>query len=254
MATPARRPNAAEAISERLESLILSGALRPGEKLAPERDLAEKLNVSRPTLRDSIARLADKGLLKTTRNGTVVTEFLTPFISPLASLLAGKPEVSDDYFEFRRCIEPEASAHAAKRATDLDHQVIKRSIDRMSQAHAKGDSIEEAEADVEFHMAIYEASHNVIMLHIMRAMSELMRHDVFYNRHQLYARSGVRRLLLAQHVAIADAVLAANPESAYTAAADHVRFTYDTIFEIRRADERMEASLDRVGRQDFLSV
>jgi len=254
MATPARRQNAADAISERLESLILSGALRPGEKLASERDLAEKLNVSRPTLRDAIALLADKGLLKTTRNGTVVTEFLTPLISPLASLLAGKADVSDDYFEFRRSVEPEASALAAKRATDLDRQVITRCIEHMRQAHTNGNHIEEAEADVDFHMAIYEASHNVVMLHIMRAMSELMRHDVFYNRDQLYARTGVRKLLLAQHVAIADAVLAADPESAHNAAVDHIRFTYDTIFEIRRANERMEASLDRVAREDFLSV
>lgn len=253
MATSVRAHKAADAIAERVEKLILEGVLRPGEKLVGERELADKLEVSRPTLRAAIAQLADKGLLRTTRGGTVVTEFLAPLIVPLAKLLEGKPEVSDDYFEFRRCLEPEASALAAKRATELDQQAIRASVQRMKRAYAKDEPQEEADADVDFHTAIYEASHNVVMLHMMRAMAELMRRDVFYNREQLYTRVGVRKLLLAQHIDIADAVLAGDAEQAREAELAHIRFTYDTIFEIRRSSKRMEASLDRVGRKDFLA-
>jgi len=254
MSTSERRQNAAATISQRIENLILSGTLRPGERLAPERDLAEKLNVSRPTLRDAIAQLADRGLLESSRSGTFVAEFLTPLISPLASLLAGKPSVSDDHFEFRRCLEPEAASLAARRATDLDHKIIRQCVARLEKAHASGGPVEEAEADMEFHLAICEAGHNVVMLHVMRVMAELMRKDVFYNWEQLYARSGVSKILLEQHEAIADAVIAGDVDKSRDAALAHVEYTHDTIVEIRRDTERMKASLDRVGRQEFLSA
>lgn len=249
-----RRQNAADTISQRIETLILSGALRPGERLAPERDLAEKLNVSRPTLRDAIAQLAERGLLTTSRSGTFVAEFLTPLISPLASLLTGKPAVSDDHFEFRRCLEPEAASLAARRATDLDRKIIRQCVARLEKAHASGGHAEEAEADMEFHLAICEAGHNVVMLHVMRVMAELMRKDVFYNWEQLYARPGVSKILLEQHKEIAEAVVNSDAENARKAALDHVQYTFDTIVEIRRDSERMAASLDRSDRNDFLSA
>ena len=62
MSTSGRPPKAADAIADRIEKLILEGVLRLGEKLASERDFAEKLKVSRPTLRDAMAKLAEKGL------------------------------------------------------------------------------------------------------------------------------------------------------------------------------------------------
>ena len=76
----------ADTIAAHLERLILEGALRPGEKLASERDLASKLDVSRPSLRDAIDKLAERGLLTATRGGTYVAQFLSPVMKPLANL------------------------------------------------------------------------------------------------------------------------------------------------------------------------
>ncbi len=76
----------ADVIAAHIEKLILEGALRPGEKLAPERDLALKLDVSRPSLRDALDKLSERGLLKATRGGTYVAQFLTPARSEAASL------------------------------------------------------------------------------------------------------------------------------------------------------------------------
>lgn len=247
-------PKAADAIADHIEKLILEGALRPGEKLAGERDLAEKLEVSRPTLRDALTKLADKGLLTRARGGTRVAEFLAPLMEPLAGLLASKPHVTDDYLEFRACVEAEASGLAAVRATDVDREAIRTCMERMNQAHVIDDPSQEAEADVDLHLLIYEASHNVVLLHVLRALAELLRRGVFYNRQQLYLRRGVRDLLLAQHVAIADAVLAGDVAEAKRAAADHIRFTMETIVEIRRSSERLEASLHRVARTDLLAA
>ncbi len=246
-------PRVATAIAEHIEKLILEGALRPGEKLAPERELAEKLGVSRPTLRDAIHQLADRGLLATSRSGTHVASFLAPLIDPLANLLTEKPQVTEDYFEFRRCLEAEAAGLAAVRANAHDRKAIGKCLERMRLAHAKDDPSEEVEADIELHMGVYEASHNLVLLHVMRALSELLRRDIIYNREQLYRGPGNREVLYAQHRALAEAVVEGRPDAAKSAAADHIKFTSQAIERLRRECQRMEASLHRINRSDLLA-
>ena len=243
----------ADAIAEHIEKLILEGVLRPGEKLAPERELALTLDVSRPTLRDALTRLAERGLLKTTSGGTYVAQFLAPLLEPFASLLGANPRGTDDYFEFRRCMEAEAARLAALRATAVDKQAIRQCAERMTKAHALDDPTEETEADFELHVLIYEASHNVVLLHVMRALAEMLRANIFYSRQQLYSRPEIRDRLLAQHLALADAILAGKAEGARDAAGDHIRFTFETVEGIRKDRQRIESSLQRVSRADFLA-
>ena len=90
------------------------------------------------------------------------------------------------------------------------------------------------------------------MLHIMRTLSDLLRNDVFYNRTDLYSRPGVRELLLQQHLAIANAVLAGDAAAASAAAEPHVEFTLQTLREIREHNARVQVSLRRIGRTDLI--
>lgn len=241
-----------DAIAEHLERLILEGVLRPGEKLLPERELALKLDVSRPSLRDALAKLESRGLLVTGRSGTQVAQFLSPMTDPLVLLLQSNPETAFDYLEFRTTIEGTAAALAAERATGLDRQAIQDAVDRMTAGHGQDDPTIEADADADLHQAIYEAAHNVVMLHIMRAFSAMLRNDVFYNRSRLYTRPGVREMLLSQHLAIAEAVLDGRPADARQAAEEHVTFTLRTLQEIRGDDQRLAVSLRRIGRSDLV--
>lgn len=248
-----RPQKVAEAIADHLEKLILQGVLRPGERLTPERELAEKLDVSRPSLREAIDMLAARGLLRTTRGGTFIAQFLSPLLKPLASLLEDNPQATADYFEFRQVIDAQAARYAAMRASELDRKAIQAAINQIKTAHEFEDPTQEAQADVDFHLAIYEAAHNAVLLHIMRALVELLRSNIFYSRQQFYQRPNVREKLLAQHVAIAEAIFAGKPKAAEAAAANHVAFTFDTVEEIRRDSQRLEASLLRVGRSDYLA-
>lgn len=243
----------AEAIADHIEKLILQGVLRPGERLTPERELAEKLDVSRPSLREAIDMLSARGLLVTTRGGTHVAQFLSPLLKPLASLLEDNPQVTADYFEFRQGVDGQAARYAAMRASDLDKETIRSCIERMKKAHEIEDPTQESQADVDLHLAVYEAGHNAVVLHIMRGLAELLRTNIFYSRRQLYERSSVRAKLLAQHVAIADAILAGNPKAAEAAAIDHVRFTFNSVEDILRDSMRLKASLLRVEREDYLA-
>ena len=145
-------------MADHIEKLILEGVLRPGEKLAPERELAEKLELSRPSLREALEILEGRGLLVSSRSGSFVTQFLSPLLRPLATLLQDKPHVTADYFEFRRIQETHAARFAALRATEVDRQAIRQCIDRIRRAHKLEDPTLEGEADVDLHRLIYEAS------------------------------------------------------------------------------------------------
>jgi GntR family transcriptional repressor for pyruvate dehydrogenase complex len=253
MPNAVRPPRLGDAIAGHIERMILEGVLRPGEHLASERDLAEKLDVSRPSLREALGQLEKRGLLVSGRGGTMVAQFLAPLSAPLAELFRDKARVTADYFEYRCFVEPQAARLAALRATDLDRKTIRTIVKRMRAAHSLDDPRKEAEVDVDLHLALYEAAHNVVLLHIMRVFAELLRHDVFYNRDQLYRRHGTRPRLLDQHLAIAEAVLSGDVERAARAADEHVRFTFETIEDIRRDKERLEVSLRRLERSDLLS-
>lgn len=248
-----RTQRVADVIAGRIEKLILEGALRPGEKLASERDLAQRLDVSRPSLREAIDKLVKRGLLTANRSGTTVAEFLTPMMTPLANLYREHQNAAADYLEFRQWVEAQAARYAAERATAVDRGAIRDCLAEMRKAHKITDPKREAEADAHLHLLIYEASHNFIVLHVMRGLSELLRDNVFFNREHLYKLAGVREKLLAQHLAIGKAVIAGRPDEAEKAAAAHIEFVFGTVEGIKQDKERLKCSMSRVGRRAFLA-
>ncbi len=256
MTQPVRPAKLAHAIAERLEQLILEGSLRPGEKLLPERELAQRFDVSRPTLREALEMIERKGLVYGGRGGaTHVAPLLGEgFTAPLAAVMQSHPETTFDYLEFRCIVEGSAAAMAARKATEIDRDLVHGTFATMERAHGQDDPTEEADADAAFHMAVYEACHNVVMLHIMRSLSDMLRGEVFYNRAKLYQRPGVRVLLLDQHRAIHDAVVAGDPEAARAAAEAHLNFTRDALQEIAKADARLEVSLRRIAGSDITTT
>lgn len=238
----------AEAIATHLETLILEGSLRQGDRLLAERELAQKLDVSRPSLREALDLMEQRGLLVSGRGGTYVAPVLGEgFSQPLVSMLNSDPESSYDYLEFRGVLEGMAAYYAALRGTDVDREVISGHFHAMEAAHVKDDPTEEADSDAALHLSIYEASHNVMLLHVMGSLSDMLREDVFYNRNKLYTRKGVRELLLAQHRAVHDAIMSGDAEAARAAAEAHVTFTRTALQEIDKADTRLEMSLRRLA-------
>lgn len=243
----------ADVIAERIKTMILEGALRPGEKLLAERELAERLGVSRPSLHQALTQLEEKGLLLTTKSGTVVAKFLNRLADPLSELFMTEPRATADYIEFRQTVETSAAGYAASRATEPERQAIADCLNRIRVAHETGNPVQEADFDAELHGLIYEASHNLMVLHIMGVLGDLMRQNVFYNRETLYQRAGVRELLFQQHLKVGEAVLNRNAEAAKAAMHDHMAFTGNTIEDIQREESRLATSMRRIDRKYLIA-
>jgi GntR family transcriptional repressor for pyruvate dehydrogenase complex len=241
-------------VIRQIEALILRGILRPGERLPSERELSDKFGVSRPSLREALSDLQDRGLLVSKAGaGVFVADVLgSAFSEALVKLFAGHPEALFDYISFRRDMEGLAAQRAARLGSDTDLKVIDTIFKKMEAAHTKRNPADEASLDADFHLAIIEASHNVIMLHMMRSMYQLLREGVFYNRQVMFKQRTTRQTLLDQHRVINDALQARDPVSARDAVAAHLNFVERSLLEQQKADrneaiarKRFEHELNR---------
>ena len=239
---PVHMEKLSNGVIRQIELLILRGLLRPGERLPSERELAERMGVSRPSLREAIAGLQERGLLVTRAGaGVFVADMLgSAFSEALIRLFSSHEEAVFDYVSFRRDLEGMAAERAARFGSDTDLKVIDTVFRKMEAAHSKRNPSDEAELDAEFHLAIIEASHNIVMLHMMRAMFDLLRAGVFYNRQQMFRQRMTREQLLAQHRAINEAVQIRDPQAARKAAEDHMSYVENQLSDLRRAERNEE--------------
>ena len=231
-----------QAVVHQIEQLILRGILNPGERLPAERDLAEQLAVSRPSLRTAISDLQDSGLLVSRAGaGIFVADVLGNAFSPeLVRLFESHDEAVFDYIRFRRDLEGLAAERAAKYASDTDLRVIQTLYEKMGSAHSKSNSQDEARLDAEFHLSIIEASHNVVMLHMMRSMYDLLKKGVFYNRQMMFKHRVTRSNLLEQHSAINSALQARKASAARAAVEAHLDYVEQMLNE-QKVTQRHEA-------------
>ncbi|MEL7098070.1 MAG: FCD domain-containing protein [Pseudomonadota bacterium] len=239
------------AVVRQIEQLILRGILRPGERLPPERELADRLGVSRPSLREALGTLQDRGLLSAKPGaGVYVAEVLGSAFAPaLTDLFARHDEAVFDYLSFRRDMEGLAASRAARLASDTDLAVIQAVFDKMAGSVNERGSDQEAELDVQFHLAIIEASHNVVMLHMMRSMYELLRSGVFYNRRVMFKQRTTRSALLDQHRAINAALQARDPAAAQAAVEAHLDYVAGALRDQQRAERNEDIARQRLDHE-----
>ncbi|MCB1407900.1 MAG: FCD domain-containing protein [Rhodobacteraceae bacterium] len=239
---PVHQEKLAQGVVRQIELLILRGLLRPGERLPSERELAERMGVSRPSLREAIADLQERGLLVSRAgSGVFVVDMLeSTFSKALIDLFASHDEAVFDYVSFRRDLEGMAAERAARFGSDTDLKVIDTVFRKMEAAHSKKNPADEAALDAEFHLAIIEASHNIIMLHTMRAMFDLLKAGVFYNRQQMFRQRTTRDTLLEQHRAINVAIQERDAVQARAAAEAHMTYVETVLDDLRKADKHEE--------------
>jgi GntR family transcriptional regulator, transcriptional repressor for pyruvate dehydrogenase complex len=235
-----------------IELLLLDGVLSSGDRLPSERELAERLDISRPVLRDALKELENRRLIVSRHGGgTFVADLIGQvFSKPVAELVARHERATRDYLEYRRELEGHAAELAARRATPADHERLQAIVARMQAAHVDENFGAELDTDIELHNAVGEAAHNIILMHTLRACYKLLSEGIFHHRRLIFELPDARARLLEQHEAIAAAIIRGDPAAARQAAATHIDYVAEAATEAALTQERQQvANLRKIQRE-----
>ncbi|MDG5496212.1 FCD domain-containing protein [Niveispirillum sp. BGYR6] len=225
-------------LTDQIKALISARQLAPGARLPPERTLAAELGVSRSRLREAMQQLISRGLIVSRRGGG---NFVAPgsaelaleqAMQPLQPLAQTEGGYWQDVMEIRKSLEADAAYHAALRADDLDRQRLTAALLAVCAGAADPDT--QSRADAAFHMAIAEASHNLVLRQVISGLFDLMRVSIAESLSKLHLLPDTAEKLNHQHQAIAAAILAGRADEARQAATDHLCFVEDSL---RRIEE-----------------
>lgn len=248
---PVKQPKLSDAILANLEQMILEGSLKPGQRLPTERALAAQFEVSRPSVREAIQKLEAKGLVVRRQGGGnfVAQKLGATYAEPLFGLISEYPEAQYDLLEFRHALEGIAAYYAALRGTEADRHIIGLRHGEWLEFHEQKDATAEARADAEFHLAIAEAAHNVVLLHTMRTLFSLLEENIVRNLEYIYEAETMRGMIKSQHAQLRDAVLSGNPQEARSAAHGHLAYVEEIRLQKDEAESRNMRSLRRLQHQ-----
>lgn len=208
---------------------ILRGDFAPSNKLPTEGALASQFGVSRPTVREALARLRSDGIIDSRRGAgsTVIRAPGTPVVvaTPIKSLAD-----IERYYAFRSCIEMGAAAGAAEFREESDLEALRAAFDALNTAMEAGHS--GADEDVRFHLAIARASHNPFFVTTIDTSVAPIRQFIELARNITDKKSLERvRTTQAEHQAIVDAITRRSPGDAAEAIRIHILNAKRRIFE-----------------------
>lgn len=216
--TAVRRTRLFEGVAQQIQRLIVDGALKPGDKLPPERELAARFAVSRGSVRDAIRTLELVGLVVPRQGeGTVVAD-VSPeaVVMPIASVLGRKRELIAELLDIRKMIEPALAARAAVHATREEIARLEDLLRRQREKIVRGEPA--VEEDTEFHYVIALAAKNGVVRRVIDVLMRLLRET----RARSLQTHGRPQRSLAGHKRILEAIKRRDPEAAERAVRQHV--------------------------------
>src|SRR5208282_3695144 len=141
-----------EQIVRQIEESVLNGSLKPGDQLPAERDLAQRLGVSRTAVREAVKTLREKGLLEAySGRGTFITDGTSQAVRQSFDLMVkiGQQEGLPHLVELRLVLEPGIAAMVAERVTDEDLTAMREALALMDRSQENVEAY--IEADLDFH-------------------------------------------------------------------------------------------------------
>ncbi|MBN8413115.1 FadR family transcriptional regulator [Halomonas denitrificans] len=219
----------ASAVYEKILEAIIEGQYPVNEKLPTEAQLCRRYEVSRPVLRDALARLKEDELVVSRRgSGSFVIR------QPDSAVLKFAPisSIADIQrcFEFRTNVEARAAHLAALRRTQEQLDQIRRCYDIIDEANARHDLA--TDEDYRFHLAITEAASNHYYTTVLKSLNESIKEGMNLTRGlSLMASQARLRLVQDEHLAIVDAIAAKDGEAAEAAMRAHIDNARHRMFE-----------------------
>jgi len=190
-----------ELVMNSLLEAMESGEIKLNEELPPERELAETLGVGRGSLRECLAVLEFMGVIESRGNRKAVVKNAESFQKAISFIrLSEKSDTFVDFMEFRRSTEVAIVRLACQRATEEDLKILQADVDRLATDPT------DFQADVDFHLNMARASHNVIFASVLDYVNDM----ILDLRMRFFARPDYHDKTVRAHGRILEAVLERN--------------------------------------------
>lgn len=218
---PVKKVRLYETIVKQIQKLISSGTLKPGQRLPPERELAEELGVSRTSIREALRALETMGYLESkvgVGGGTYVKEItFSNIISPFSETLLQNDDFIVELLEVRLVLEIEVVRLAAMRRSDDDIRRLRDAVEQMRAEIGRGET--GLNGDNAFHRVLADAANNRVLHEFVGMCGNLL--EVEREEH-LRARTDEPLSALTQHELILNAVIDRDADTAQRLMQEHI--------------------------------
>jgi GntR family transcriptional repressor for pyruvate dehydrogenase complex len=218
--SPVKAARISEEIEDQIRGAILSGKVKPGNRLPSENELCNVFNTSRVTVREALRTLERDGLLRIksgVKGGSYVRELnISPAVRYGGHLLRFKKITMDDLTEARLVIEPEIGKMAALRATQNDIDLMEEALREQRRRLKK--PIRSTETNIKFHRIISASCKNPVLSFLNDTFLTLLQEKVS----KLSFDLDERHLIMEQHLRIFESIKAKEPSEAYLTLREHI--------------------------------
>lgn len=221
---PIKPKKVSSQIADQIRESILAGDFSPGDKLPPERELAEMFGVSRPSVREALNILSSAGLVMSYQGGgTVVLSLVDAGQgNALSELIRSQQDRALEVIEVRKCMESWTAYYAAQRALPEDMRRMEEIVANMEKNLAG--QLPSEDLDANLHIVIARATHNIVWLHLMQSLFDAMKEFQRGVWRAVYLTAEDHKLLYAHHAEIVAAIRGRDAEGARNAMMAHLTF------------------------------
>lgn len=216
-------------VAARIMALIANGNISPGERLPGERQLAEKMGVSRVSVRAALQSLKAQGFLEAVQGGgTRVLAVAGEMGSPLGELAKVQEQNLHDLAELRALLEVWGAKRAAQNATDDQISELDEALETLEKQKTTSSTKEKASQEFHFHYLVGKASGSAVYMHIMDVIRDIIATSLEFHHYDLFQEPADDGVALSQHKAVYQAILAHNPLDAEDAMHMHLSWVLDS--------------------------
>lgn len=208
-------------VINQIQDMILSGKLKKGDKLMSERELSEKMGVSRTSIREAIRVLETMGIIES-RQGEgnfICNNIESSLIQPLSMMFILNNGSYEDILELRNMIELEAVKLAAIRGTEEEFEELKMISQNLTN---NDENCDKEGIDKMIHYKIACMSKNFLIKSLYKISLNLLEDFIVNSRQKIVNYYNEEEILNNQHKKICDAIIARDPENAYKYMKEHL--------------------------------
>lgn len=215
-------------VAARIMKMIADGNLSPGERLPGERQLAEKMGVSRVSVRAALQSLKAQGFLEAVQGGgTRILAAASDMTSPLSELARVQEQNLHDLAEIRALLEGWAARRAAVRASDGQIADLGKALEKLESKSGKA-SKEKISQEFNFHYLVGKASGSAVYMHIMDVIREIIDSSLEFHHYDLFQEPADDGVALSQHKDVFEAIAERDPAKANEAMRSHLGWVLDS--------------------------